>query len=115
VNEKAEMAIDWRPDLEPEWTAEDQAEVERLEEELRRYRPIVRRLRQRLGLSQEEAARILGTTQSNVSKLDAKVDPKLSVLRRLVESRGGTLEIRAVLPDGRAITLMPWEQPAEGD
>jgi DNA-directed RNA polymerase specialized sigma24 family protein len=114
VNEKAELLVEWRPDLEPEWTAEDEAEVERLEAELHRAPPVVRRLRQRLGLSQEEAARALGTTQSNVSKIEARTDPRLSVLRRLVESRGGTLEIRAVLPDGPAINLLPWERPAEG-
>jgi len=114
VDEKAEMLVEWRPDLEPDWTPEDEAEVQRLVAELRRSPPVVRRLRQGLGLSQAEAARVLRTTQSNVSKLDAKTDPKLSVLRRLVESRGGTLEIRAVLPDGRAIHLSPWERPAQG-
>ena len=114
MNEKANMAVEWRPDLDPNWGPEDEAEVERLVAELRRAPPVVRRLRQGLGLSQSEAAHILGTTQSNVSKLEAKTDPALSVLRRLVESRGGTLEIRAVLPDGQTITLSPWERPAEG-
>ena len=111
MNEKAELLVDWRPDLEPDWSPEDEAEVERLTEQLRRSPPVVRRLRQGLGLSQAEAARALGTTQSNVSKIEAKTDPRLSVLRRLIESRGGTLEIRAVLPDGRAIRLCPWERP----
>lgn len=110
MNEEAELLVDWQPDLGPG----DEAEVERLVAELRRAPPVVRRLRQGLGLSQAEAARVLGTTQSNVSKVEAKTDPALSVLRRLVESQGGTLEVRAVLPDGRIITLSPWERSAEG-
>lgn len=112
VNEKAKMAVEWRPDLESGWGPEDEAEVERLMAELRRARPVVRKLRQALNLSQAEAAKILGTTQSNVSKIEAKADPTLSVLRRLIESRGGRLEVRAVLPDGRQIPLSPWT--AEG-
>ncbi|HYD37457.1 MAG TPA: helix-turn-helix domain-containing protein [Allosphingosinicella sp.] len=109
MNEKSEILVEWRPDLGPDWGPEDEAEVERLVAQLRRARPVVRRLRQALSLSQAEAARILGTTQSNVSKIEAKTDPTLSVLRRLVESRGGKLEVRAVLPDGREIVLLPWE------
>lgn len=105
MNEKPNVAIEWRPDRGPDWTAEDEAEVERLVAELRRARPVVRKLRQALGLSQAEAARILGTTQSNVSKIEAKTDPTLSVLRRLIESQDGKLEVRAVLPDGREICL----------
>ena len=108
MNEKADIAVEWRPDLGPDWGPEDEAEVERLMAELRGARPVVRRLRQALGLSQAEAAAILGTTQSNVSKIEAKTDPTLSVLRRLIESRGGKLEVRAVLPDGREIPLVPW-------
>lgn len=105
VNEKRDAAVEWRPDLGPDWGPKDEAEVERLMAELRRARPVVRKLRQSLGLSQVEAAKILGTTQSNVSKIEGKTDPALSVLRRLIESRGGKLEVRAVLPDGREIPL----------
>lgn len=101
MNERSKMAVDWRPD----WDSDDLEEIERLKAELRRSRPVVRRLRRALGLSQSEAAAVLATTQSNVSKIEAKPDPPLSVLRRLVESRGGRLEVRAVLADGREIAL----------
>lgn len=93
---------EWRP----AWGEEDQAEIERLKAELRRLSPIVRRLRQELGLSQAEAARILETTQSNVSKIEARHDPALSVLSRLIESRGGRLVVSGILPDGREIPLV---------
>ena len=96
-----EEAQEWRP----EWSEEDRAEIERLKAELRRTTPAVRRLRQQLALSQAEAATILETTQSNVSKIEARQDPPLSVLRRLIESRGGRLVVRAVLPDGTEIVL----------
>jgi ribosome-binding protein aMBF1 (putative translation factor) len=101
MNERLDAALEWRPD----WSSEDWEEIERLKGELRRARPVVRRLRQALGLSQSEAAAILETTQSNVSKIEAKQDPALSVLRRLIESQGGKLEVRGVLPDGREIPL----------
>lgn len=96
-----EQAREWRP----EWTPDDLAEIETLKAELRRARPIVRRLRQALELSQSEAARILETTQSNVSKIEAKQDPPLSVLRRLVEYKGGRLIMTAVFEDGSEISL----------
>lgn len=77
------VAIEWLPD----WGPKDRAEMQRLKEELRKSRPIVRRLRQSLGLSQAEAAAIQ-TTQSNVSKVEAKRDPTLSVPRRLLGVKG---------------------------
>ena len=94
-------AREWRPD----WSQGDLEEIERLKAELRAAKPIVRRLRKELGLSQAEAAEILETTQSNVSKIEAKTDPPLSVLRRLIESRGGRLAVTAVFGDGREIQL----------
>ena len=101
MKERLNVALEWRPD----WSPDDWEEIERLKGELRRERPVVRRLRQALGLSQAEAASILDTTQSNVSKIEAKQDPTLSVLRRLIESQGGKLEVRGILPDGREIQL----------
>jgi DNA-binding XRE family transcriptional regulator len=93
---------EWHPD----WSHSDLEEIERLKAELRQAKPIVRRLRKELGLSQAEAAEILETTQSNVSKIEARPDPTLSVLRRLVESRGGRLALTAVFHDGREISLV---------
>lgn len=94
-------AREWRPD----WSQGDLAEIERLKAELRLAKPVVRRLRKELGLSQAEAAEILETTQSNVSKIEARPDPPLSVLRRLIESRGGRLHVTAVFRDGKEIPL----------
>jgi ribosome-binding protein aMBF1 (putative translation factor) len=101
MNERLNSALEWHPD----WSREDWEEIERLKGELRQARPVVRRLRQALGLSQAEAAIALETTQSNVSKIEAKQDPSLSVLRKLIESQGGKLVVRAVLPDGKEVAL----------
>ena len=94
-------AREWRPD----WSQGDLAEIERLKAELRQAKPVVRRLRKELGLSQAEVAEILETTQSNVSKIEAKTDPPLSVLRRLIESKGGRLHMTAVFKNGKEIPL----------
>jgi ribosome-binding protein aMBF1 (putative translation factor) len=102
VSKVREEPQEWRP----AWGEEDRAEIERLKAELRRLSPIVRRLRQELGMSQADAAKVLDTTQSNVSKIEAKHDPALSVLRRLVESCGGRLVVRGVMSDGREISLL---------
>jgi predicted transcriptional regulator len=96
-----EEAREWRPD----WSPEDLEEIEKIKAELRRAKPVVRRLRQALNLSQAEAAKLLDTTQSNVSKIEAKQDPPLSVLRRLIEGKGGRLRVSAVFEDGREIDL----------
>jgi DNA-binding XRE family transcriptional regulator len=105
VSKVREEPQEWRP----AWGEGDRAEIERLKAELRRLSPVVRRLRQELGLSQAEAAKILETSQSNVSKIEAKHDPALSVLRRLIESRGGRLVVRGIMPDGRQIPLLGGE------
>jgi ribosome-binding protein aMBF1 (putative translation factor) len=100
--DNSNRAVEWLPD----WGPEDRAEIERIKGELRKARPIVRRLRQALGLSQAEAASILETTQSNVSKIEAKRDPTVSVLRRLIEAKGGRLQVTALLADGTELKLI---------
>lgn len=102
MNGRLNAALEWRPD----WSQEEWEEIERIKGELRRSKPVVRRLRQVLGLSQAEAAGILETTQSNVSKIEAKQDPSLSVLRRLLDSKGGRLKVTAVLADGTELKLV---------
>ena len=90
-----ETFIEWRPD----WTPEEQAQVDEGVLALRRRISLLKALRERLGLSQLELSEILETTQSNVSKMEAKADPRLSVIRKLVEHQGGRLKIVAEFPD----------------
>lgn len=86
---KIRNAVAWRP----EWSPEKELEIAAGVEELRRSNSALRDLRESLGISQEELADVLGMTQSNISKIEAKDEPRLSVLRRLVEHKGGRLKL----------------------
>ncbi len=88
-----------------ERTDEEQAYYDKLKAEIEPGILAFKRLRDRLGLTQKEVADLLDTTQSNVSKIEAKSDPSLSVLKRLVESRGGRLRLTVELHNGESIEL----------
>ncbi len=93
-------AVEWRPN----WTPEEEREIEAGVVELRARMSALRAFREQLGLSQEDLAVMLGVTQSNVSKMEAKAETRLSVLRRLVEHKGGRLKLIAEF-DGKALEL----------
>jgi DNA-binding XRE family transcriptional regulator len=61
-------------------------------------------LRHELHITQEELARALDVSQSNVSRIERAEDLYLSTLRGYVEALGGKLEINAVFPE-RTIPL----------
>lgn len=88
---------EWRQTL--ELTPEEEAQVAEGVIGLRRQISLLKALRERLGLSQQELSEILETSQSNVSKIEARDDPRLSVIRKLVEHQGGRLKIVAEFPD----------------
>lgn len=64
----------------------------------------LRALREAVGLTQEELARRVEITQSQLSKLGRREDHRISTLRRYIEALGGTLEICAVV-NGKRIKL----------
>jgi len=51
-------------------------------------------------LTQEHLANVLGVKQSAVSKMERRTDVYVSTLSHFIEAMGGTLEIRAVFPEG---------------
>jgi len=51
-------------------------------------------------MTQTRLAELLEIDQGNISKLEQRTDMYLSTLRSYVEAMGGTLEIRAVFPEG---------------
>ncbi len=98
---KEETLVEWRPD----WTPAEQKQVDEAASYLKAQVSLLKVLREQLGLSQLELSDILETTQSNVSKIEAKADPRLSVIRKLIEHQGGRLKIVAEFPD-RALELL---------
>lgn len=88
----------------PNWSAADKAKIDTLVVEIGERVSTLQALRKELGLSQVELAKILQTTQSNVSKIEAARDVRLTTLKNLVESQGGHLKVVAEF-DGREIEL----------
>jgi predicted XRE-type DNA-binding protein len=56
-------------------------------------------LRERLGLSQEQLAKVLDVQQPAISKLVRRADMKVSTLRDLIAAMGGEMHITATFPD----------------
>lgn len=92
--------VEWRPKWSPTEEKEVQAAVERLKHRI----ATLRELRLELGLTQAELSEILETSQSNVSKIEAKGEPRLAALRKLVEHKGGRLKLVAEF-DGKELEL----------
>ena len=61
----------------------------------------MREIRKGLGLTQVEVAELLGMTQANVSKIERRGDPSLSVLARMAEARGKRLMLAVESEDGQ--------------
>jgi len=79
----------------PERVASARARARKVIEEM----PL-QQLRNAREMTQTRLAEVLEMDQGNISKLEKRTDMYLSTLRSYVEAMGGTLEIRAVFPDG---------------
>lgn len=93
--------VEWRPD----WSGDDLDYYNAVKASLIEDASVVRALRVRLDLTQESLAEILGTTQSNVSKIEAREDPRLSTIRKIVEAKGGRLRLIADFGSGKTVEL----------
>ena len=51
-------------------------------------------------MTQEHLAKLLGTKQAAISKLERRTDMYLSTLQAIVKAMGGQLRIEAVFPEG---------------
>jgi len=65
----------------------------------------LRELRVALGLTQDQVADALETSQSNVAQIEKKTDVKVSTVAKVVEALGGHLHLVAVLPGREPISL----------
>jgi len=59
----------------------------------------LQKVRELVGLTQEELAQRLELSQGSLSRAERSTDPKLSTLRKYVEALGGEIEVRAVFAD----------------
>jgi predicted transcriptional regulator len=60
-----------------------------------------RALREALGLTQVQLAKLASMSQSEVSKFEARQDHRIERMREMVEALGGQLEVVAVIGNKR--------------
>ena len=97
------MAKQWST-LRDKMSLAQKAASAKYREELRKEMPL-RQLRAARELTQANLAEALEVNQSEVSKIEGRTDMYVSTLASYVKAMGGTLEIRAVFPDGEPVTI----------
>lgn len=86
-------------ELTKKMSSKDRAEIKRRSAKLLAELPL-EKLRSARELTQTDMAELLGVNQSAVSKIERRSDMYLSTLRSYVAAMGGTLQIKAVFPEG---------------
>ncbi len=87
-------------------TPEREAEVARLRDEINVEQVTLRRLRELLGITQEELAEKMEASQSQLSAFEARNDRRLSNVQKYVEALGGKLRLQAVFKDGKVLEIV---------
>lgn len=62
-------------------------------------------LREAVGMTQEAFASAASMSQENVSRIERATDVKVSTIRRLARTAGAELELNAVFPNGKKVSL----------
>lgn len=62
-------------------------------------------LREAVGMTQEDFASAASMSQENVSRIERATDVKVSTVRRLARTAGAQLELNAVFPNGKKVSL----------
>jgi DNA-binding transcriptional regulator YiaG len=65
------------------------------------------RARQTTGMTQEDVAAVMRTTQENISRIERQRDVRVSTLIEFVRAQGGDIEITAVFGGTRISLLRP--------
>ena len=86
-------------DLKKGWSAERLAANAARKAELADERVSLERLRETLGISQEDLATLMDVQQPAISKLVRRADMKVSTLRDLIAAMGGELRSTATFAD----------------
>ncbi|MGC9158157.1 MAG: XRE family transcriptional regulator [Terracidiphilus sp.] len=95
------MKNSWK-DIRRTQSPEREARVKRkVEQEIARL-PLTELRKARL-MTQARLAELLQVNQGTISKMERRSDMYLSTLRSYVEAMGGTLDIRAVFPEGEVV------------
>jgi len=81
---------------------ERRADIEERVKQLRAEMPL-NELRAARDLTQQQLAQSLNVNQAVISRLERRADMYVSTLRNIITAMGGTLEIRAVFPEGPVI------------
>ena len=68
-------------------------------------------IRDAIGLTQEDFATELSMSQENVSRIERATDVKISTIQRLARTAGAQLELVAVMPGGRRVSLLKPAKP----
>lgn len=93
--------------LSPARRAKIEAKTQELQQELK----LIREIRQKLGLSQEELAERIGVQQPAISKLEkGQQTLTLGKLTSVVTALGGEWEINLKFPDRESITITSSEE-----
>jgi transposase len=86
-------------ELQKKMSAERRARVEeRVREAIKEM--ALDELRTAREFTQAELSQVLRVDQGSISKLERRTDMYIGTLRRYIEAMGGSLQIRAVFPDG---------------
>lgn len=86
-------------DLKKGWSAERLAANSARKTKLADELVSLEQLRERLGISQEELAKLMDVQQPAISRLVRRPDMKVSTLRDLIAAMGGELRITATFSD----------------
>ncbi|PIE03244.1 MAG: transcriptional regulator [Acidobacteria bacterium] len=86
-------------ELQNKRSPESRMRVQQLVDDLKNSLPL-QGLRQARQLTQLDLAKEMGTSQTNISKIEKRTDMHLSTLRRYIHALGGELRIIAHFPDG---------------
>ena len=62
-------------------------------------------IRERRQLTQQDIARVLETSQANVSRIERQNDLYLSTLAHYVAALGGRLKVSAIFEDGEIVEI----------
>lgn len=90
--------------------SERQELIEARASQIRLEEITLRRLREKLGLSQSELAERIEVQQPAISKLESRQNLELNTLRAVVNALGGTIEIIVRVPNKEPILLSDYQE-----